>query len=131
MRPSGGRVTFHEDEITDVPEGLAMVFQDYSRSLYPWLTVEANVEFPLRRLHLARTRAPQRVSEALSAVGLDGHEKKFPSQLSGGMQQRVAIARALAYRPEILLMDEPFASIDAQTREELEDLVLQVKQRSR
>jgi NitT/TauT family transport system ATP-binding protein len=71
----------------------------------------------------------QRIEESLDAVGLTGHERKYPSQLSGGMQQRVAIARALAYRPQILLMDEPFASIDAQTREELEDLVLAVKQR--
>ena len=129
MRPTGGSVTFHGEEIVEVPTGLAMVFQDYSRSLYPWLTVEDNVRFPLRRLHLPKEELRSRIDEALAAVGLTGHTAKYPGQLSGGMQQRVAIARALAYRPEILLMDEPFASIDAQTREDLEDLVLEVKQR--
>jgi NitT/TauT family transport system ATP-binding protein len=129
LQPSHGHVRFRDQVISGVPEGLAMVFQDYSRSLFPWLRVEANVHFPLRHLHLSKAEVQQRVEESLEAVGLTGHGRKYPSQLSGGMQQRVAIARALAYRPEILLMDEPFASIDAQTREDLEDLVLDVKQR--
>jgi NitT/TauT family transport system ATP-binding protein len=129
LQPSHGQVRFRDQVISGVPEGLAMVFQDYSRSLFPWLRVEANVHFPLRHLHLSKAEVQQRVEESLEAVGLNGHGRKYPSQLSGGMQQRVAIARALAYRPEILLMDEPFASIDAQTREDLEDLVLDVKQR--
>ncbi len=127
MRPTGGDLRFLEKRITDVPEGLAMVFQDYRGSLFPWLTVESNVRFPLQHLHLDKAEEQRRVAESLEAVGLTGNEKKYPGQLSGGMQQRVAIARALAYRPKIMLMDEPFASIDAQTREDLEDLVLRVR----
>lgn len=127
MIPTGGTVSFLGEQIDSVPEGLAMVFQDYRGSLFPWLTVEANVLFPLKRLKMSGSERAERVAEALRAVGLSGFEQRFPAQLSGGMQQRVAIARALAYRPKILLMDEPFASIDAQTREDLEDLVLQVK----
>jgi NitT/TauT family transport system ATP-binding protein len=129
MRPTGGELSFLGDRITSVPEGLAMVFQDYRGSLFPWLTVEGNVRFPLRRLGLSKAELDERVAESLAAVGLAGFEDRFPPQLSGGMQQRVAIARALAYRPQILLMDEPFASVDAQTREDLEDLVLSVKKR--
>jgi NitT/TauT family transport system ATP-binding protein len=129
MRPTGGDLSFLGDRITSVPEGLAMVFQDYRGSLFPWLTVEGNVRFPLRRLGLSKAEVDERVAESLAAVGLSGFEDRFPPQLSGGMQQRVAIARALAYRPQILLMDEPFASVDAQTREDLEDLVLSVKKR--
>lgn len=128
MRPTGGRLHFLGNEITTVPAGLAMVFQDYRGSLFPWLTVASNVEFPLRSLKLGKAEERSRVAESLAAVGLAGNEKKYPGQLSGGMQQRVAIARALAYRPKIMLMDEPFASIDAQTREDLEDLVLQVRE---
>jgi len=129
LAPSGGSVRLRGAAVSGVPEGLAMVFQDYSRSLFPWLGVAANVRFPLRHLGLSKAEVARRIEESLEAVGLTGHERKYPSQLSGGMQQRVAIARALAYRPQILLMDEPFASIDAQTREDLEDLVLAVKQR--
>ncbi|MDO5500159.1 MAG: ABC transporter ATP-binding protein [Propionibacteriaceae bacterium] len=128
MRPTGGRLRFLGEEITTVPEGLAMVFQDYRGSLFPWLTVESNVRFPLRHLKLGKSEEQSRISESLAAVGLAGNERQYPGQLSGGMQQRVAIARALAYRPKIMLMDEPFASIDAQTREDLEDLVLKVRE---
>ena len=113
--------------ITNVPEGMAMVFQDYSRSLLPWLTVEKNVAFPLAGSAQSKAERHAIVEESLAAVGLSGFEKRYPWQLSGGMQQRVAIARALAYRPKLLLMDEPFASVDAQTREGLEDLVLQIR----
>ncbi|SDR97879.1 ABC transporter ATP-binding protein [Agrococcus carbonis] len=129
MEPSGGAVSLEGDRIVGVPEGLAMVFQDYRGSLFPWLSVEANVVFPLRGHGLEKDDIAARVRDSIAAVGLTGFEDRYPSQLSGGMQQRVAIARALAYRPKILLMDEPFASVDAQTREELEDLVLAVKAR--
>ncbi|MEU3016985.1 MULTISPECIES: ABC transporter ATP-binding protein [unclassified Nocardiopsis] len=129
QRPTGGEVSFQGRPVKGVPEGLAMVFQDYARSLYPWQTVAGNVRFPLRHLGLGRAEAQRRVRESLAAVGLEGHTGRYPSQLSGGMQQRVAIARALAYQPGVLLMDEPFASIDAQTREDLEDLVLKVRER--
>ena len=104
---------------------LALVFQEYSRSLFPWMNVRQNVAFPLRGVKKAEARAI--VEASLASVGLEGAMDRYPWQLSGGMQQRVAIARALAYQPSILLMDEPFASVDAQTRADLEDLVLQVR----
>lgn len=127
IKPTGGRVSLHGDQVTGVPEDLAVVFQDYSRSLFPWLTVAGNVEFPLRSMRLKRDERRQRAQEALSWVGLTDAHRKFPWQLSGGMQQRVSIARALASRPALLLMDEPFASVDAQTRFELEDLLRRVQ----
>ncbi|MFJ8025720.1 ABC transporter ATP-binding protein [Streptomyces sp. NPDC096311] len=126
MPPTGGTVELLGEPVTSVPEGLAMVFQNYTESLFPWLTVESNVVFPLRYRGIDRAERDGRARDALEAVGLTSAAQKYPWQLSGGMQQRVAIARALAYRPSLLLMDEPFASVDAQTREDLEDLVLRV-----
>ena len=109
-----------------MPDDLAVVFQDYSRSLFPWLTVRDNVALPLRRRGKSRAERRAAAQEALESVGLPDAGRKYPWQLSGGMQQRVSIARALAFRPSLMLMDEPFGSVDAQTREDLEDLVLQV-----
>src|SRR6476619_7250310 len=105
---------------------MALVFQEYSRSLMPWMSVRNNVLLPLRPKKLSRAERRSLVEDALRAVGLVGFMDRYPWQLSGGMQQRVAIARALAYQPQILLMDEPFASVDAQTRADLEDLLLGV-----
>ncbi|WP_039923539.1 ABC transporter ATP-binding protein [Amycolatopsis decaplanina] len=127
IKPTSGRVSLHGDDVSGVPEDLAVVFQDYSRSLFPWLSVAKNVEFPLRWRDLSRSERRTRAQEALESVGLSGVGSKFPWQLSGGMQQRVSIARALASRPALLLMDEPFASVDAQTRFELEDLTRRVQ----
>jgi len=124
---TSGTVELDGKPITAPPEQMALVFQDYSRSLYPWMTVAANVEFPLRRKPISKGERRQTVQKSLESVGLEGFTGKYPWQLSGGMQQRVAIARGLAYRPEILLMDEPFASVDAQTRSDLEDLVLKLR----
>lgn len=124
--PSAGSVSLFGRRIDSVPHDLAVVFQDYSRSLFPWLRVAANVSFPLDHLPLPKDERIARVEAALAAVGLAHAGAKYPWELSGGMQQRVAIARALAYRPKFLLMDEPFASVDAQTRAELEDLTLKV-----
>ncbi|MFJ4165084.1 ABC transporter ATP-binding protein [Microbacterium sp. NPDC089698] len=115
-------------EIDGPPEEMALVFQEYTRSLMPWLTVEKNVRLPLRHLRLSAGEREERITSALAAVGLAGAGAKYPWQLSGGMQQRVAIARAIAYRPEVLVMDEPFASVDAQTRFELEDLCLRIRE---
>jgi NitT/TauT family transport system ATP-binding protein len=102
---------------------MAVVFQEYGRSLFPWMSIKANVELPLKEKGLPKTRRETLVAEALAAVGLADVHAAYPWQLSGGMQQRVAIARAVAYEPAVLLMDEPFAAVDAQTRADLEDLV--------
>ena len=128
LRPSEGEVLLHGRRVTGPPEEMALVFQEYGRSLMPWTSVRNNVLLPLRHKKLSRSERMRLVGEALSAVGLEGFVDHFPWQLSGGMQQRVAIARALAYQPSILLMDEPFASVDAQTRGDLEDLVLRVRE---
>ncbi|MEU6037267.1 ABC transporter ATP-binding protein [Actinomadura sp. NPDC047616] len=128
-QPTSGQVRLHGTPVTGPPPDMALVFQDYSRSLFPWMTVERNVSFPLRYKGVPKKQAREATEEALEAVGLGGKGKAYPWQLSGGMQQRVAISRALAYRPQVLLMDEPFASVDAQTRAELEDLLLDVWRR--
>ncbi len=129
LGPRAGTVVLAGEAVSGVPDDIAVVFQDYSRSLFPWLRVAGNVGFPLSRRGLGKRERHERVRESLAAVGLEDVSGLHPWQLSGGMQQRVAIARALAYRPRLLLMDEPFASVDAQTRADLEDLVLEVRDR--
>jgi NitT/TauT family transport system ATP-binding protein len=124
--PTSGTVQIDGRRVTGPPRSLALVFQDYGRSLLPWMTVHANVVLPLKARRIPRTRRDAAARTALAAVDLAGHGHKYPWQLSGGMQQRAAIARALAYEPEVLLLDEPFASVDAQTRADLEDLLLDV-----
>jgi NitT/TauT family transport system ATP-binding protein len=117
INPTAGTIKLQETIISGVPEGLAMVFQEYSRSLMPWLTVRANAALPLYYKPIDRVERESRVNKSLEAVGLSAAREQYPWQLSGGMQQRVAIARALAY-----------ASVDAQTRADLEDLVAGVQQ---
>ena len=129
LAPTSGRVLLNDGPVLQPPEEMALVFQEYSRSLMPWLSVRSNVELPLRHKQLGKPERARLVEQAVEAVGLEGNLDRYPWQLSGGMQQRVAIARALAYQPQILLMDEPFASVDAQTRADLEDLILQVRER--
>jgi len=126
LAPTSGQVRMGDEVVTRTPRSMALVFQDYSRSLLPWLDLRHNVTLPLQSRGVGRKERDRMADAALESVGLDGHGHKYPWQLSGGMQQRTAIARALAYEPEILLMDEPFASVDAQTRAELEDLLLDV-----
>jgi len=128
LRPTSGQVLLRGKQVTAPPEEMALVFQEYGRSLMPWSSVRNNVLLPLRHKRLGRRERKPLVEEALAAVGLTRFIDHYPWQLSGGMQQRVAIARALAYQPSILLMDEPFASVDAQTRGDLEDLVLRVRE---
>lgn len=123
LAPTAGEVLLGGRPVTGPPPGMAVVFQEYGRSLFPWLTVHDNVELPLKQKKLPKARRSRLVTEALTAVGLADSRSAYPWQLSGGMQQRVAIARAVAYEPEVLLMDEPFAAVDAQTRADLEDLV--------
>jgi NitT/TauT family transport system ATP-binding protein len=123
LPPTAGEIRVGDRLVTGPPPGMAVVFQEYGRSLFPWLTVTDNVDLPLKQRKLPRERRAALVAEALGAVGLTGTESAYPWQLSGGMQQRVAIARAVAYEPQVLLMDEPFAAVDAQTRADLEDLV--------
>jgi NitT/TauT family transport system ATP-binding protein len=128
LEPTDGAVLLDGERIDKPPDRLAVVFQDYSRSLMPWMSVERNVVLPLRAKGIPRAERVRLAREALGAVGLAGSGDHYPWQLSGGMQQRVAIARALAYQPEAMLMDEPFASVDAQTRADLEDLILGVRE---
>jgi NitT/TauT family transport system ATP-binding protein len=128
LTPTSGRIELNGAVVERVPDRLSVVFQDYSRSLYPWLTVQDNVALPLRRTERSRKARRAAADASLDAIGLPGVAQKYPWQLSGGMQQRVAIARALACDPILLLMDEPFGSVDAQTREDLEDLTLRLRQ---
>jgi len=129
LPPTAGEVRVQGSPVTGPTPGLAVVFQEYGRSLFPWLRVRENVELPLKAARLPRGERAALVREALSAVGLDDAQSAYPWQLSGGMQQRVAIARAIAYQPKVLLMDEPFAAVDAQTRADLEDLIRAVWRR--
>ncbi|MFI8307291.1 ABC transporter ATP-binding protein [Streptomyces sp. NPDC085927] len=123
LAPTSGEVTLAGRKVDGPPPGMAFVFQEYGRSLFPWMRVGANVELPLKQKGLSAARRKELVGDALESVGLADSAGAYPWQLSGGMQQRVAIARALAYEPDVLLMDEPFAAVDAQTRADLEDLV--------
>ena len=129
LAPTAGEVTLDGERVVGPPKKMAVVFQEYGRSLFPWLRVRDNVELPLKNAGVPRAERGALVDEALESVGLAHVPRSYPWQLSGGMQQRVAIARAIAYQPEVLLMDEPFAAVDAQTRADLEDLIRSVRQR--
>ncbi|CAG4930020.1 MULTISPECIES: ABC transporter ATP-binding protein [Acidithrix] len=119
--PNGGTVVFNQMPVTEVPKGLAIVFQEYNKSLFPWLSIFKNVAMGAR--DCSSHERSERVTKALAQVGLSGFETRYPWELSGGMQQRAALARAMVSDPQILMMDEPFASVDALTRNHLEDVV--------
>jgi NitT/TauT family transport system ATP-binding protein len=123
MSPTAGEVLLDGKPVAGPPKKMAVVFQEYGRSLFPWMRVRENVELPLKNQGVPKAERARLVEDALEAVGLSHVPRSYPWQLSGGMQQRVAIARAIAYQPEVLLMDEPFAAVDAQTRADLEDLI--------
>jgi NitT/TauT family transport system ATP-binding protein len=129
LAPTSGQVLLGGEPVSGPPKKMAVVFQEYGRSLFPWMRVRENVELPLRYQDVGKAERRALVDEALEAVGLAHVPRSYPWQLSGGMQQRVAIARAIAYQPEVLLMDEPFAAVDAQTRADLEDLIRTVWKR--
>jgi NitT/TauT family transport system ATP-binding protein len=127
MRPSAGTIVLEGREVTGPPEGLILLFQEYNKSLMAWRTVLKNVCFGLEnKPGMTRTEREAEARHYIGMVGLTGFEQHYPWELSGGMQQRVAIARALACKPQVLLMDEPFGSLDALTRMELEDTLLRL-----
>ena len=124
---STGQLTVHGKPVAGPPDGVAMVFQHFG--LLPWKTVYDNAAFGLAMAGASAAVIRERVEHYLNLVGLAGFEKHYPYQLSGGMQQRVGLVRALAMNPSVLLMDEPFAALDAQTREVLQEELLQLMER--
>jgi NitT/TauT family transport system ATP-binding protein len=128
MPLSGGRIRIDGREVRAPSEQVAIVFQHFG--LFPWKTVRENVAYGLRLRHASRAELAT-VDDYIRLVGLQGAENRYPYQLSGGMQQRAGLARALAVRPSILLMDEPFASVDAQTREIMQAELLRIWGRER
>ena len=127
MRPTTGSIVLDGREVIGPPEGLILLFQEYNKSLMAWRTVLKNVCFGLEnKPGMSRAETEAEAHHYIGLVGLKGFENHYPWELSGGMQQRVAIARALACKPQVLLMDEPFGSLDALTRIELEDTLLRL-----
>ena len=122
--PDTGDVLVNGKAVTKPGKDRGMVFQKYTS--FPWLTVAENVAYGLDINHAAKGERDQMVAKLIQDVGLAGFEKSYPDTLSGGMQQRVAIARTLALRPGVVLMDEPFGALDAQTREDMQELLLRV-----
>jgi NitT/TauT family transport system ATP-binding protein len=130
VAPTAGQVTLGERVIGGPPESMVYLFQQYGKSLFPWRTAIDNVAFAVEH-SMPRGKAREHSRPYLDMVGLGGFAGHYPFQLSGGMQQRVAIARALAAQPRVLLMDEPFSSVDALTRIELHSLVLDLWEKHR
>src|ERR687888_855448 len=119
-KPTTGKIAYDQFDIAAPGPDRVVIFQDISNALFPWLTVQENVEFGLRNRIRSSVERRKVASEAIALVGLAGHEDKFPSELSGGMKQRAQIARGLVMDPDVLLMDEPFAAVDAFTRRRLQ-----------
>ena len=126
IRGFEGSVSLSGETISGPHPSIGMVFQE--ESAFPWRTVLENIAFPLEISGMPKSERLERARHFVSLVGLEGFDGRYPSELSGGMRQRVAIARALAYEPKILLMDEPFAALDEQTRILLGESILQIQQ---
>ncbi len=122
--PTAGTITFRDRPVEKVCTQMAMVFQSFA--LYPWLTVAQNVGFGLEAVGASKEKIAAQVERYVSVTGLDGFQEAYPRELSGGMRQRVGLARALAVEPAVLLMDEPFSSLDALTAESLREEILQL-----
>lgn len=122
--PTFGEILIDGRPVNGPGRDRGFVFQTYS--LFEWMTVEGNIRFALEKSTFSKAEKTELVAHFVHAVGLSGFEKAFPKQLSGGMRQRVAIARALVYKPSVLLMDEPFGALDAQTRGMMQELLLQI-----
>ncbi|MFC0215875.1 ABC transporter ATP-binding protein [Paenibacillus chartarius] len=128
-KPTFGSILLDGKPITGPGLDRGIVFQQYA--LFPWKTAQGNIEFSLEAKGVTKAERVERARHYLELVGLKGFEQRYPHELSGGMKQRVAIARSLAYDPDVLLMDEPFAALDAQTRETLQAELLRIWQQTR
>jgi NitT/TauT family transport system ATP-binding protein len=128
-KPTDGRILLRDVPITGVDTRCGMIFQEYA--LFPWKTVQQNVEFGLKMRRVAADERRETASRFIKLVGLEGFEKAYPMELSGGMRQRAALARSLANDPEILLMDEPFAAVDAMTRQLLQEQLIDIVAKTR
>ena len=124
IRPSGGQILLGDRQVSGPGHDRGMVFQEFA--ILPWRNVEANIGHGLEIQGVPRAKRAERVASFIDLVGLKGFEKKYPHELSGGMKQRVAVARTLCADPEVMLMDEPFAAVDAQTRITLQEELLQI-----
>lgn len=129
--PTRGEIFIEGKKVGGVPENIGMVFQQYSKTLLPWRSVYENIGLGLELKRVPEKERRPIVEKYIEFMGLSGFENKKPYELSGGMQQRVALARTLSYRPSILLMDEPYASVDAQTREVLQEDILRIREREK
>lgn len=126
QKPSSGTIAFQGKPVTGPARNRAIVFQDYGRALLPWRSVAANIALSLEGTGKSKAEIASTVDGLMKTTGLSAAARKYPSQLSGGMQQRVQIARCIAQEPDILLMDEPFGALDAMTRQSLQDELLAI-----
>jgi len=123
-QPDSGEILVNDLPVHGPGKDRGMVFQKYTS--FPWLTVADNIAYGLKITSVPQEKCKETVAQLIQAIGLSGFEKAYPETLSGGMQQRVAIARTLAVRPAVILMDEPFGALDAQTRSEMQQLLLRI-----